>query len=112
MTRERARIGFGDALKELGSFAPEPQKRDLPDPARLAEAGAQSGFHRREAEKTPEQAPAPKTRRRRTGRNAQINIKATPETIAAFYALADANGWGIGEAFEKAVDLLGDKHGL
>jgi hypothetical protein len=107
MTRERARIGFGDALKDLGGFAPEPRKREMPDPASLAEAGARAGFHRREVEKPPEPALVPKTRRRRTGRNAQINIKTTPQTIAAFYALADANGWGIGETFEKAVDLLG-----
>lgn len=112
MTRERARIGFGDALKDLGGFAPEPRKREMPDPASLAEAGVLSGFHRREAEKPPEQTPPSKTRRRRTGRNAQINIKTTPETIAAFYALADANGWGIGETFEKAVNLLGGKQGI
>ncbi|WP_272955639.1 hypothetical protein [Affinirhizobium pseudoryzae] len=29
-----------------------------------------------------------------------------PDTIEQFYAIADANGWGLGEAFEKAVDLL------
>ncbi|MEM9234900.1 MAG: stability/partitioning determinant, partial [Pseudomonadota bacterium] len=53
--------------------------------------------------------PAPKPRqqrRRRTGRNAQFNIKAKPETIEAFCAIADAQGWGIGETLEKAVELL------
>jgi hypothetical protein len=29
-----------------------------------------------------------------------------PETITAFYAIADAQGWVLGEAFERAVDLL------
>lgn len=45
-------------------------------------------------------------RRRRTGRNAQINLKARPETIEAFTAIADRQGWGLGETLEKAVDLL------
>ena len=39
----------------------------------------------------------------------RINIKATPETIARFYAAADTIGCGIGEAFEVAVDLLSQK---
>jgi hypothetical protein len=46
------------------------------------------------------------TRRRRTGRSAQLNLKCRPETIEQFYAIADANGWVLGEAFEKAVALL------
>jgi hypothetical protein len=45
-------------------------------------------------------------RRRRTGRNAQFNLKARPETIEAFCAVADLNGWGLGETLEKAVALL------
>lgn len=45
-------------------------------------------------------------RRRRTGRNAQFNLKAKPETIEAYCAIADAQGWGLGETLEKAVELL------
>lgn len=45
-------------------------------------------------------------RRRRTGRNAQFNLKARPETIAAFCAVADLQGWGLGETLEHAVALL------
>lgn len=48
----------------------------------------------------------PAARRQRTGRNQQINIKATPEVIARFYALAEANGWTVAGAFERAVDAL------
>lgn len=40
------------------------------------------------------------------GRNAQFNIKAKPETIEAFYKVADANGWGLGEMLGHAVALL------
>lgn len=48
-------------------------------------------------------------RRRRTGRNAQLNLKAKPETIEAFYQIADVHGWGLGETLEKAVSLM-QKH--
>lgn len=45
-------------------------------------------------------------RRHRTGRNIQFNCKATQETIDAFYALADQNGWLVGETLERAVAAL------
>lgn len=45
-------------------------------------------------------------RRRRTGRNAQFNLKARPETIEAFCKIADKNGWGLGETLEYAVIAL------
>ena len=51
-------------------------------------------------------APAAPPRRRRTGRNAQLNLKLRPDTIDAFYAIADAQGWGLGETMERAVALL------
>jgi hypothetical protein len=50
-------------------------------------------------------------RRRRTGRSAQLNLKARPETIAAYVALADRMGWGLGETLEEAVRLLQAAHG-
>lgn len=100
---ERAKIGFGAALGDLDSFTPSSRRRSaIPKP----EAAA-AGFTSREPTSVP--TPAAKQRRRRTGRNAQINIKATPETIARFYAAADTIGCGIGEAFEVAVDLLSQK---
>ena len=52
---------------------------------------------------------APATREprwHRTGRNIQLNIKARADTIERFYALADRNGWVLGEAFERAVAAL------
>lgn len=107
MTGTRAKIGFSDALSDLGGFEPAKRQKPAPEP----QAAAEAGFTRREpipAEKAPE--PPPKgQRRRRTGRNAQINIKAKPETLEQFYAAADELGLGVGEAFEVAVDLLRKK---
>lgn len=53
-------------------------------------------------------APRPPQQRRRntTGRNQQINIKASSETIERFYAQADSRGLKLAEAFELAVKLL------
>lgn len=39
----------------------------------------------------------------RTGRIAQINLKATPEMIETFHQLAAKNGWSLAEAFEQVI---------
>lgn len=51
--------------------------------------------------------PAPHRQRRyKTGRNQQLNIKATAETVALFGALADRNGWSMAETLEQALAAL------
>lgn len=108
MSGTRAKIGFGDALSDLDSFAPSKPKKPAAEP----QAAAAAGFTRREPMQAPTpQAPVPpkQQRRRRTGRNAQINIKAKQETLDQFYAAVDEMGCGVGEAFEVAVELLQKK---
>jgi len=52
-------------------------------------------------------APQPRTARRwRTGRNQQLNIKATAQTIERFYTLADARRMPHGELLDEALDAL------
>ena len=105
MTRQRADLGFGAALDDLGGFTAKPSSSTLPRSAKaeIAEVATASGFHSRE----PQAPEPPKTqRRRRTGRNVQFNIKTTPEAIAAFCQIADANGWGLGETLERGIELL------
>ncbi|MCF7702191.1 ParA family protein [Loktanella sp. M215] len=53
----------------------------------------------------------PGFRSRRTGRTAQLNLKARPDTIKEFCDLADSNGWGLGETLEYAVCLLQRDYG-
>lgn len=103
MTSGRAKIGFGDALGDLGHFEPSSPPKPIAQP----EAAAEVGFRSREPVVLP-QTPQVRQqqRRRRTGRNAQINIKARQDTLDAFYALVDQIGCGVGEAFEMAVDAL------
>lgn len=104
MSKTRADLGFGDALGDLSSFAPKPKSASKADSSQTARAAEAAGFQSREPK--PAAAAAKPPRRRRTGRNAQFNIKARPETIEAFYKVADANGWGLGETLEHAVALL------
>lgn len=97
---------------DLSGFKPTPASR--PDKADIAEAAAKAQFKSREPRPelapatapVPAAAPARTQRRHRTGRCAQLNLKLRPETITDFYAVADAQGWMLGEAFEKAVALL------
>ena len=121
-TRPRADIGFGATLDTFDPADWQPaqrvaQPRLAPEETRrVAEA---AGFHSREVT-TARLAPQPgagpaaatqQQRRRRTGRNVQLNLKARPDTIAAFCAVADAQGWGLGETLEHAVVLLQRDYG-
>lgn len=112
--RERADLGFADTLEDFDpaewSPRPAPVAATRPETAATREAAAAAGFRSREPVPVPVPAAgrageAP-VRRRRTGRNAQFNLKARPETIAAFCAVADQQGWGLGETLEQAVALL------
>ena len=113
MSRERADLGFTDALEDFdpADWAPKAATPRARAPkAATREAATAAGFRSRE----PAPAPAPERageepslpRRRRTGRNRQLNLKATPETVETFCAIADRHGWGLGETLEKAVALL------
>jgi hypothetical protein len=51
-------------------------------------------------------APVKQQRRYRTGRNQQLNIKATEQTINKFYHLADKENITLGELLERALDAF------
>lgn len=112
MSANRSSLGFGDELDDFNpdvwSASRPARPRAAPEPAarRLAEA---IGFKSREP--AASSAAARPDRRWRTGRNAQFNLKARPQTIAAFCAIADAQGWGLGETLEHAVALLEERYG-
>jgi hypothetical protein len=112
MTKERADLGFAGELDDFdpAEWTPNrPRNPNVrPEKTETRKAAAAAGFRSREPhpEPEPERAGEGALRRRRTGRNAQFNLKARPETIAAFCALADRQGWGLGETLEHAVALL------
>lgn len=118
MSNARTDLGFGDELDAFDPASwstpaanPRPQ---APAKATARKAAEAAGFQSREPTKTAEEiAPSQSgrpDRRRRTGRNAQFNLKARPETIAAFCRIADEQGWGLGETLERAVMLLEERH--
>jgi hypothetical protein len=45
-------------------------------------------------------------RRRRTGRNQQLNVKLAANTVKLFYEITDKQGWVLGETLERALAAL------
>lgn len=94
---------FGD----LSDFQPSQPKPTSPiREAATDQIAAEHGFPSRQAVKPTEQPGPRQQRRHRTGRNQQINVKATAETVAQFNRLADELGVPLGEVLERALKAL------
>jgi len=117
---DRASVFDNSTDFDVSGFTPRPPKaaeKKIPAEAVRAISEA-ANFPSREAVKPPPPpAPVPKLevkrelRRYRTGRNVQLNIKVSAETLEAFYNIADREGWVLGEALEHAVKALQDALG-
>jgi len=100
-----------DALN-LDRFQPKPAgATDRPGPEDLRDIAARTKFVSREGKGAPAVPDAPPVllRRRghhRTGRTATVTLKTTPVASNRFYEIAEARGWLIGEAFERAIAAL------
>jgi len=115
MSKQRADLGFGEAVTDLNldEWAPKPKTaNDRPPAAATEKAASAAGFKSREP-KPPKLEPIERAgeggavlRRRRTGRNAQFNLKARQETIDEFKEISDGQGLGLGEGLEWAVALM------
>ena len=92
-------------LKEPPAFTTKP-KPDKAIPSETMERIAeQNNFPSRQAPKASA-TPRRKPRRYKTGRNQQLNIKATGETIERFLKAADERHVPLGELLRLAVDAL------
>jgi hypothetical protein len=111
---QRASI-FEDTLEvDLSDFSPK-KKPDTKAPSQeqvraVAEA---ANFPSRQARDVSAQPAAAKSKTKReprvhrTGRNVQFNVKASQETVDAFYAVTNANeGWVLGYTLERAIAAL------
>jgi len=110
MSRERGSIfEDGDEL-DVSGFAPKSSPQPDAMPAERVRAVAEaSRFPSREARVSTPTEPAPAKRlprRHRTGRTQQFNARTTPETVEAFYGIADRQGWLVGETLEHALAAL------
>ncbi len=93
---------------DISGFTPKTNVRSM-EPAsesvRTVSEGA--NFHSREPVATSAAKPVDvKQRRRRTGRNRQLNLKVDTATFESFYEITDRHGWVLGETLQKAVAAL------
>jgi len=114
MANARASI-FDDADSlDISGFAPKSRPdAAAPSPAQVREVSEAAQFRSREPrarEAAPvEVASRREQRRYRTGRNVQFNVKASQQTVDAFYAISDRQGWVLGETLEHALAALQHK---
>jgi hypothetical protein len=109
MNGERASVFGEEDDLDISGFVPKLVEIPAANPEQVRAVSEAASFHSREPKILPAVPPAPpkrEQRRYRTGRNAQLNIKVTPETLEDFYALVDSQGWVQGEAFERAIEAL------
>lgn len=111
MTNGRASIFDEGADQDLDLTGFEPKKARAERPAESPEkvralSEANHFPSRAPATKPQPPNPPPLRRGRRTGRNMQLNIKATQETVDLFYRITDAQGWVLGETLERALEAL------
>lgn len=91
---------------DLSDFAPQAQAKPV-EAEQIERIASDMGFPSRKAGAAPAPAEGPPRRRRyTTGRNQQLNVKATAETVARFYRLADQQGVPLGELLEQALQAL------
>jgi hypothetical protein len=90
-------------LADLSDFmtpGPLPPRPDAEAVRAIAEA---NGFPDRSA-RTP--SPKREQRRYRTGRNAQLNIRVSPEAVDRFVAISDRHGWIFSQALDAMMDAF------
>lgn len=111
MTAERV-----NPFADLSDFEVKPAARvaRTVEAAQIDQIAQENGFPSRQAAKPvasplsqpPAQIAPRAPRRHTTGRNQQINIKATVQTIDRLYRLADADKSPLGAVLERALDAL------
>lgn len=94
---------FAD-IGNLPSFEPKPKTSKPLASEQLEKIAETDGFPSRQPARP--QTHVRKGRRYRTGRNQQINIKATQQVIERLYKIADTRRVPLGELLEQALDAL------
>ena len=92
---------FDDGDLDVSGFAPKKGQSLNPVSPDLVRAVSEAA-HFSSRETIPRRPP----RIYRTGRTMQFNARATPETVEAFYAIADKQGWLVSEVLEHALAAL------
>jgi hypothetical protein len=108
MTAKRAGVFDAEDDLDVSGFTPKATDQPAVKPEQVRAVSEAARFQSREPRRdaAPGAAQKREPRRYRTGRNTQLNIKARTEAIESFYAIADRQGWVLGETFERAIDAL------
>jgi hypothetical protein len=109
MMSDRASVFESDGDFDVSGFAPRKNRKPANEtpPEEIRAVSEASNFRSREPVPTKQEEPLKREPRRyRTGRNVQLNIKVRAETLESFYALADKEGWVLGETLERAITAL------
>ncbi len=105
MSTERANP-FAD-LGGLPTFEPKPKASSPVARERIEQIADANNFPSRQAQPRNPSSALPKPRRRyKTGRNQQLNVKATAQVIERFYKLADQRRVPLGELLDQALTAL------
>ncbi len=96
---------FADLAMPLSSFTVKPKPEKPIAEEAITRIAAENNFPSRQA---PRISREPKRKRRvyTTGRNRQLNIKATSETVERFYKMADERQIPQCALLERALDAL------
>lgn len=94
---------FAD-VSALPTFEPKAKASPAPASEQIEKIAEANGFPSRQPAKAPlRKQPG---RRYKTGRNQQINIKATSQVIERLYRMADQRRVPLGELLDQALDAL------
>lgn len=93
-------------FSDLSDFEPKAQVKPV-EAQQIERIASELGFPSRQAVAVSAVSKeAPRRRRYTTGRNQQLNIKATAETVERVYRLADQQGVPLGELLDQALRAL------
>ncbi len=107
MSSPRASIFGEDDDLDISGFSPKSDTdHSAPPPEQVKAVAEEANFRSREATPRPKAEPKRPRRQHRTGRNIQFNVKASQETLDAFYTVSDRQGWVLGETLEHALAAL------
>ena len=111
---------FASLGDDLSDFAPVAPAARRPEPAAVREIAEKHNFPSRapkaakpaasEPPAAPEK-PKREQRRYRTGRNVQLNIKASSETVDELTRISNERGWVFGETLAHALAALKAQQG-
>ena len=98
----------GEAGLDVASFAPKTSTDPkAPTPEKVRAVTKAAKFTSRQAPVLEPEVRAKRVPRvYRTGRNVQLNVKVSQQTVEAIHAITDEQGWVLGYTLQRAIEAL------